>query len=131
EADVFAAANISPYNTAGPLAPPMPATNLQASLLNTGGIKLTWNGTVANGTVYSVWRRTNNDTSFAQIATSGQRFYEDQTVPAGSTEVVYFLQTIRDDLVSDDSEPITVRIGVTLDQSSGSDTGNTELGIAA
>ena len=56
-------------------------------------------------------------TSFAQIATSGQCSYKDQTIAAGSTEVLYFLKTISDDLVSDDSEPITVRIGVTLDQS--------------
>ncbi len=128
-ADVYTAANLSPFNAATPLAPPSPATNLQASLLNSGGIKLTWNGTTANGTVYSVWRRTNNETSFTQLATSGQRTYEDQTVPAGSTEVLYFLKTIRDELTSDDSESITVRLGVTAEQST--DTGTTELGLAA
>ncbi|MDQ7013674.1 MAG: hypothetical protein Q9O74_07215, partial [Planctomycetota bacterium] len=48
------AANLSPYNDASPLAAPTPATSLQALLLNSGGIKLTWNGTTANGTVYSV-----------------------------------------------------------------------------
>ncbi|MDQ7014017.1 MAG: hypothetical protein Q9O74_09000, partial [Planctomycetota bacterium] len=53
-ADVYTAANLSPYNDASPLAAPTPATSLQALLLNSGGIKLTWNGTTANGTVYSV-----------------------------------------------------------------------------
>ncbi len=133
-AGVFAAANISPANARTPAPPPAPATNLQASLLNTGGLKLTWNGTTANGTVYALWRRTNNDTAFTQLATSGQRTYEDQTVPAGSAEVVYFLRTIRDNLVSDDAEPITVRLGVPLDLSNteaGTDTSSTELGIAA
>ena len=129
-AEVFAAANISPANARTPAPPPAPATNLQASLLNTGGLKLTWNGTTANGTVYAVWRRTNTETSFAQLATSGQRTYEDQTVPAGSAEVVYFLRTIRDNLVSDDAKPITVRFGVALDQTN-TEAGNTGLGIAA
>ncbi|MDQ7013803.1 MAG: hypothetical protein Q9O74_07910 [Planctomycetota bacterium] len=99
-------------------------------MLNTGDLKLIWSGTTANGTVYAAWQRTNNDAVFTRIATSGRRTYEDQTVPAGSAEVVYFLRTIRDNLVSDDAEPITVRFGVTLDLSN-TDTSNTELSIAA
>lgn len=35
-----------------------------------------------------------------------------ETVPASSAEALYFLKTIRDELTSDDSEPITVRLGV-------------------
>ncbi len=111
-AAIFSAANLSPYSNGTPTPPPTPATNLQASLLNTGGLKLTWDGTIANGTVYTIWRRAGTETNFSQVGISGQRFYEDQTIPAGSTEAVYFLQTVRDEFISDDSELITVRLGV-------------------
>ena len=122
-AEVFSAANLSPNNPT-------------ASLLNSGGIGLTWKGTTANGTVYSIWRRTSDESSFTQIATSGERTYEDQTLPTGLAEVVYFLKTHRDDLVSDDSEPITVRLGVTAAAGGAgggteSGSGSTGLGLAA
>ena len=135
-AEVFSAANLSPNNPPSPTPPPAPATDLTASLLNSGGIGLTWKGTTANGTVYSIWRRTSDENSFTQIATSGERTYEDQTLPTGLAEVVYFLKTHRDDLVSDDSEPITVRLGVTAAAGGAgggaeSGSGSTGLGLAA
>jgi len=132
-AEVYTNADISPYNTANPTPPPAPATDLKADLLNTGGIKLSWNGTTANGTVYAIWRRAGNESDFTQIATSGKPTYEDQTVPTGSTEVNYYLQTIRDELTSDNSEWITVRLGVVDNagqNTSTSGTGN-QLNIAA
>ena len=129
-AQVFAAGRISPASARAPAPAPTPATNLRAALLKTGGLKLSWNGTTANGTVYAIFRRINSEPSFTQIATSGTRSYEDQRVPTGATEVSYFLKTIRDDLISDDSETITVRLGV-LPETASADSTGTGLGMAA
>ncbi|MDQ7014508.1 MAG: hypothetical protein Q9O74_11520, partial [Planctomycetota bacterium] len=54
---VYATARISPAKTPGPLAPPAIATDLTTTLRNTGAIELAWEGTIANGTVYTIWRK--------------------------------------------------------------------------
>ncbi len=109
---VFIAAGIDPINPASPTPPPVPATNVRASLLNSGEIRLDWDGTVANGTFYAVSRRLGEAEPFELIGSVSAKTFIDTTIPAATAEATYTLRTIRDTETSDDSEPITVRLGV-------------------
>lgn len=131
--DVYVQAEISPDNAPAPLAPPQPATELQADLLNTGEIKLTWKGTVANGTFYSVWRQLGDATTFDTLGSVSAKSFVDASVPQGTVEAVYYLVTHRDELSSEATEPIVVRFGVASGNTSGQNqTGDTGgLNIAA
>ncbi len=94
-------------------APPAP-TNLRATLLNTGGIELKWEGLLANSTFFSVWRKTAGQTTFTQVGTTAQKFFLDETVPADAAlagGVNYAIKAQRIGFESDFSEPILVRFG--------------------
>jgi len=127
---VFTTAELDAPSAKGtPRPAPVPATDMSAELLNTGAIRLTWKGTVAFGTVYTIYRRI-GEGSFAPIGTSTTKSFTDGTVPAGTAEVDYAAVTQRDGQASDMSEPIIVRFGVAASTASQSSaTGG--LGLAA
>lgn len=132
---VFTTAELDAPKTGNtPLPPPVPATSMQASLQATGAIKLTWKGTVANGTVYTIYRRI-GEGQFSPIGTSTTKSFTDSTVPAGTAEVDYSAVTQRDGFESDMSEPIIVRFGVSNSTSGQGATANNNtsrgLGLAA
>lgn len=131
--EVYAAAGIAPPAPPSPLSPPVPATDVAASLLNSGEVRLSWTGTVANGTFYTVHRRLGAGQPFELIGSAAAKSFVDTTIAAGTAEATYFLRTHRDELVSDDSEPITVRFGVAgaagVETGGGEGTGS--LGLAA
>ena len=127
-ASIFEAANIdAPSSTNSPLPAPVPATDLTTTLENSGAVRLKWKGTVANGTVYSVWRRLGESSPFIQIGTSTTKSFTDETIPAGTPEATYYLITLRDGQASGESEPTLIRFGV-MNPPLG---GTTTLGLAA
>jgi len=128
---VYAAAEIDPDGAPAPLAPPVPATNVRADLLNTGEIKLAWKGTVANGTFYAVWRRLDSETEYETLGSVSAKSFVDTTIPLGTPEANYYLVTHRDELSSDSTEPITVRFGVTGAAAPTETSGDAGLGLAA
>lgn len=133
---VFTTAELDAPSTKGtPRPAPVPATEMSAQLLNTGAIKLTWKGTVAFGTVYTIYRRI-GEGPFTPIGTSTTKSFTDDTLPAGTPEVDYAAITQRDGQSSDMSEPILVRFGVPNEPSeqnapSSANTSSDGLGLAA
>jgi len=115
-------------------APPAPA-NVRATLLNTGGIELKWEGSLANATFFSIWRKIATEPAFTQIGTTAQKFFLDQTLPADGAilgGVNYAVKAQRIGFESDFSEPILVRFGIGSGAQAGQGGGNTEaLRIAA
>ncbi len=104
---------------------------MSATLLATDGLKLTWKGTVAHGTVYTIYRRIGSS-EFSPIGTSTTKSFTDSTIPAGTPEVDYAAVTQRDGLESDMSEPIVVRFGVvTSTPNAGHSASGGTLGLAA
>ncbi|MDQ7013531.1 MAG: hypothetical protein Q9O74_06490, partial [Planctomycetota bacterium] len=93
-------------------APPAIATDLTTTLRNTGAIELAWEGTIANGTVYTIWRKIGTSSPATLLGAVGARSFIDNTLPAGTPEATYFVRTHRGELSSDDSTHITVRLGV-------------------
>jgi hypothetical protein len=128
---VYAAAEITPDGNPSPLAPPAPATNLAADLLNTGALKLTWKGTVAHGTFYAVWRRLENETEYETLGSVSAKSFTDTSLPVGTPEATYYLVTHRDEMSSDATEPITVRFGSIEQSGNNESTGSGGLSLAA
>ncbi len=128
---VYAAAELSPDDPRAPLAPPVPATDLNADLLNTGAIKLTWKGTVSHGTFYAVWRRLDSETAYKTLGSVSAKAFTDTSLPVGTPEANYYLVTHRDELSSDATEPITVRFGSINQTGTNETSGESGLNIAA
>lgn len=125
---VYAAAEIDPpEERAGPLPPPEAATDLSTELLNSGAVRVSWKGTIANGTFYDVYRELGGETGFILIGSSAMRRFDDVTVPAGTTRAMYYTVTRRDALTSGESEPTLIRFGVQAPVPGGTVT----LGLAA
>jgi hypothetical protein len=74
-------------------------------------MRLSWRGTIAHGTYYTVHRRLGAGQPFEMLGSPAAREFVDETLPAGTAEATYFVRTLRDGQASDDSEPITVRLG--------------------
>ncbi len=132
---VYAAAQIDPSNVPAPIAPPAVATGFVTTLANSGAIELSWKGTTANGTYYTVWRKLNTESNFSIIGNASGRTFTDATIPGGTPSAIYYLITHRDTLSSGESEHVSVMLGVgsgsinTGGESSGESSGS--LGLAA
>lgn len=110
---VYTAANISPRAPRSPLPPPDQPGNLRATLLTTGAVKLTWDGTGPSGTVYEVYRKLPGETTFDLVANVGakKKTYTDKALPAGTTSVHYQIRAIRGDSASTFSPAYTIQFG--------------------
>ncbi|MEO0475927.1 MAG: hypothetical protein AAF085_08170 [Planctomycetota bacterium] len=126
-AAVFNRADLTPpAQGGGQLPPPVAATDVKTQLGSTGAITVSWKGTVANGTVYAVYRRFAQGTAYSQIGTATTKSFVDATVPVGTPEVSYYVVALRDGLESPPSEPVSLRFGSQLQPG-----GETQLGLAA
>ena len=123
-----------------PLPPPVPATDVRTQMDNTGAVSIRWKGTIANGTVYTVYRRFAQNTPYAQIGTSTTKSFVDATVPVGTPEAAYYVVTMRDGQQSAPSEAVNIRFGAVLQGGgpnaqtggqSGGQSGNGQFGLAA
>ncbi len=112
DAMVYAAAELSPAKTPAPLPPPAVAESLQSTLLNSGALRIDWEGTTANGTCYTVWRRLGAAAPPTLLGAVCTRSFVDDTLPAVTPEATYFVRAHRGELTSDDSMHIAVRFGV-------------------
>lgn len=112
EAAVYSTSRLSPAKAPVPLPPPAKATNLGSTLLNSGALRLDWEGTTANGACYTIWRRLGTQRPETLLGAVCMRSFVDDTLPAGTPEATYLVRAHRGELSSDDSEHIAVRFGV-------------------
>lgn len=132
----------TPTNSSSGPAPETP-TNLQATLTNTGAIRLTWDASTAGGTAFEIYRKapppitpTTPPTPSANAATSssaaarfvligvasGTRTFTDTSLPAGTstlTPVLYHVRALRRGRASDPSAIIAVQFGEATPQTAG------------
>ncbi|MGP1272519.1 MAG: hypothetical protein ACTS22_04230 [Phycisphaerales bacterium] len=135
---VFQSAEINPPQPAGtPLPPPVPAADVRTQMNNAGAVTVSWTGTVANGTVYNIYRRFAQGSPYTLIGTSTTKRFVDATVPVGTAEASYYLVTLRDGMESEPSEAVSIRFGAVDPnpqagtQAGGQTGGETQLGLAA
>jgi hypothetical protein len=94
---VYAAAQIPAPQPPTPAGPPDKPTELEASVLLPFGIGLAWKGSVAVGAYFGVFRKLSSETSFSLIETTGDKKFEDITLPDGIASVDYYIAAMRDD----------------------------------
>ncbi len=94
---VYALAQIPAPATPGPVPPPGQPYELSVGLAATGALALRWkcdNPSGATGTVYEVQRRIGTG-PFQFVEVAGERAFEDVTIPAGSSNIVYQITAVR------------------------------------
>lgn len=115
---VFTLAVIPPPKTPAAGPPPAIPTDLQAALLPSGAVQISWTGKLSGGVAFSVWRKFNQPAdAYVQIATvNGTTAFVDETLPAGAsgsagTGVLYAVRAHRVGQSSALSEPALIRFG--------------------
>lgn len=121
---VYSSASIPPPAPPTPAGPPTQPTDLSASLLPGGGLRLRWKGTTAQKAFFSVYRRAEGQTGFTLVDSPAAKTYDDTTIPQGANSVTYYIQARRDDFRVD-SAYFQVNFG------SGAGTTVTTLSMAA
>ncbi len=97
-----------------PPAPPSPAglpsvpTDVNGVINSNGHVELSWKGSLAFGTFFSIWKKRPNDTKWKQLGSvRGKAFVDEFTTPLVAW-AMYKLYAHRPAGTSDPSEPITV-----------------------
>ncbi len=122
---VYTAAQIPPPAPPSPAPPPDAPTNPLASLENNGSITVRWNVTrpAPGASVYTtILRQLNGAGAFTPLGDTGEKQFNDPTVPPGTPKVTYLLQARRAGPAggsSPFSEPLTVFLGVPTDSEAG------------
>jgi hypothetical protein len=97
DAGVYAAASVPPPLPPSPAGPPDKPSALEAELLSGGGLHLSWKGTVSKSAYFSVYRKAEGETAFTLLDSPKDKFFDDNTIPAGANSVIYYIQARRDD----------------------------------
>ncbi|MCC6322271.1 MAG: hypothetical protein IT438_12645 [Phycisphaerales bacterium] len=116
---VYSKAQIAPPADRTNLPPPNAPFDLGVSLNpSTGSLLVRWKASQPQGmtgVVYNVQRRVGNGGGaggFTQVALTGQKRFEDSTIPAGTSVLAYTIQSQRGSQTSPLSNIIEVRFGV-------------------
>lgn len=110
DAGVYAAASVPPPAPPTPAGPPDKPTDFEAELLSGGGLHLSWKGTASKSAYFSVFRKAEGETAFTLLDSPKDKFFDDNTIPAGANSVIYYIQARRDDFRVD-SIQYTVSFG--------------------
>lgn len=89
---------IPPPAKASPIGPPGQPTQFTFELDARGALELSWkckNPRGAVGTMYQVSRRIGPGGELVPLGITGEKRFVDETIPAGSTQVIYQIQAIR------------------------------------
>ncbi len=118
---VFVLAEIPAPAPPTPAGPPEQPTELAANFLLPFGIGLSWKGSVAQGAYFGIWRRLDGENEFTLVATSKEKSFDDQTLPAGAASVSYYISAHRESFTVNGSA-LSIQIGAN---------GNMSLSMAA
>ncbi len=94
---VYTLAQIPAPAEPGPVGPPGQPYEFIVGLAATGALGLKWkcdNPAGASGTVYEIQRRLGTG-PFEFVGVPGERTFEDSTIPAGSSSIVYQITAVR------------------------------------
>lgn len=95
---VYPLANIPAPATPSPKPAPGTPTDLSVTLDATGVLNLAWkcaNPAGTTGTMYQVWRQIGTDGALVYLGGAGEKKFADDTLAAGSNNVIYQIQAVR------------------------------------
>lgn len=114
-ASVYATAQIPPRAEPNPAPPPAIPTDVSATVLGDGTIRIRWKAPqpAQGAEIYTqVRRRLNGAGQFTVLGDTGAKTLVDSTVPAGTHKVEYMCIAKRGDQSSDPSQPVSLLLGV-------------------
>jgi hypothetical protein len=111
--NVFVLANIPAPSPPSPTPPPKPPTDLVADPNADGTISLRWQGSVANATFFSVWRKLGSSTTWTNVGSTALKTFVDAAVPTSPipASIVYAVRAQRGSIISDPSVQAEVVYG--------------------
>lgn len=95
--NIYAQAGIDAPKPPTPAGAPEQPTNLVASLLPGGGLRIAWDGSVAQSAYFSVYRRVGSAGAFTLLDSVDEKFFDDFGIPAGSSSITYYIDARRDE----------------------------------
>ena len=108
---VYSAASIPAPATPVPAGPPVDCTGLSAALTNSGNVELSWNGSLAYGQFFSVWRKLSGEANWTLLGSIRSKSFIDETVPEGTAGSQYQVKAQRGGQVSQGCEPVGIIFG--------------------
>ena len=96
--EVYTLANVPAPGRPAPIAPPGEPFRLRVELQPAGALVLRWrckNPRGSTGTVYYISRQLDPGGPFAFLGIAGGKRFVDETVPPGTSQIVYQIQAIR------------------------------------
>lgn len=96
--DVYTIAQIEPPAPPAPRPLPSAPTDIRAELDTTGAVTLRWkasNATASSGVYFVVTRKLAGETVFSTVGTTAGKAFTDETIPSGTTALVYQIRGYR------------------------------------
>jgi hypothetical protein len=96
--DVYALADIPAPQSPSPAGPPEAPESLVASPNADGTVTLKWQGSSANATFFSIWRKKVTDQGWTNLGSTSKKSFIDDTIPGpggGSSATVTYLWHVR------------------------------------
>jgi len=112
--EVYQIAQIPAPSSGAPVPPPGQPTDFKVELNSDGSITLKWKAKHPEGSdrvVYFVQRKLINETSFRLIGGSGEKSYQDDTLPVGIDGATYIITAQRGNVQGQPSRQLTVTFG--------------------
>ena len=107
---VYQLSSVPPPAAPTPAGPPLAPTNVVADPNADGTITVTWKGSLASRTFFTVWRKSGSgsSTNFTQVTAVAAHKFIDNEVPGGFSTISYYVRAQRDLALSAPSEEVTV-----------------------
>ncbi len=112
--NVYVLAQIPAPNPGAPVPPPGQATDFKVELNSNGSITLKWKAKHPEGSdrvVYFVQRKLISETAFTLVGGSGEKSYQDDTLPIGIDGATYIVTAQRGNVQGQSSRQLTVTFG--------------------
>lgn len=109
--NVYTLASVPPPAPPTPAGAPKPPTDVSADPNADGTVTVSWKGSLAHQTFYTVWRKPAGAAAFTQVASISAKTFTDPTVPAGVASIAYVVRAQRGLLVSANSDETVVNFG--------------------
>lgn len=112
--NVYVLAQIPAPNPSAPVPPPGQPTDFKVELNSDGSITLKWKVKHPEGSdrvVYFVQRKLINESAFTLVGGSGEKSYQDDTLPVGIDGATYIITAQRGNVQGQPSRQLTVTFG--------------------
>lgn len=113
--NVYVIAQIPAPQAGSPVPPPGQPTDFRVELNPTGSITIKWKAKHPEGSdrvVYFVQRKLAGQANFSLLGGTGEKSYEDDTLPVGSGGATYIVTAQRGQVSGPPSQQLTVTFGV-------------------